>query len=126
MAVALSMLTSSRVDGFLVVGVSGELDMHAAPALRQALSQARDEATLIVSLEGVAYIDSSALTELIREQKDRSKRGLRLEIVLPPARLRRVFEITGLDRWLTCFFDLSAALVAARTGTASGPIPSEG
>jgi anti-sigma B factor antagonist len=96
-----------------VVVPTGEIDAHTAPALRQAVAnQLADPAVthLVVDLSGTTFLDSSALGVLIGSFKRMRERDGRLDIVQPPPELRRIFEITALDRVLPVAETHAAAL----------------
>jgi len=99
-----------------VVVPSGEIDAHTAPALRQAVAnQLADPAVthLVVDLSGTTFLDSSALGVLIGAFKRMRERDGRLDIVEPPPELRRIFEITALDRILTLWESQELAVASA-------------
>jgi len=86
-----------------VITPYGEVDAHTAPALRQAIAdQLADPyvTQLIVDLSRTTFLDSSALGVLIGAFKRMRERDGRLDIVQPPPAIRRIFEITALDRIL--------------------------
>jgi anti-sigma B factor antagonist len=111
-------IESTITGGVRVVAARGEIDIANAPRFAEALAACAEDATLIVSLDGIQYIDSSGLSVLIRENQARQQRGDRLFIVLPDGNARRVFDVTGLTTELGCFPDLASAVEAA--GSDSG------
>lgn len=98
-------------DSTHLVSVSGEADLHTAPELKAALVEAIDAgaAVLVVDLSGTTFIDSSALGVLIGALKRVSPKGGRVALVVPDPNVRRIFELTLLDR----VFDLHDTRVAA-------------
>ena len=86
----------------LVVRLAGELDLYNADAVRDALFAAaeREPRRLVVDLEAVRFIDSTALGVLIEV---RSKLPDRRSFVLaaPGLETRRALEVSGLDRHFT-------------------------
>ena len=83
----------------LVVRLAGELDLYNADAVRAALLAAaeRSPRRLVVDLEAVRFMDSTALGVLIEA---RSKLPDRRSFVLaaPGLETRRALEVSGLDR----------------------------
>jgi anti-sigma F factor antagonist len=82
----------------------GEVDAHTAPALRQAVAEQLldpEVTQLVIDLSHATFLDSSALGVLIGAFKRMTERGGRLDVVQPSAPLRRIFEITALDRILS-------------------------
>ena len=109
-----------------VVSIEGELDLHTAPELEQALGTilARGGRSVVVDLAGLEFIDSAALAALLRALPRFRSRGGRFLLVTEDRRILRTLEITGLDRT----FDieprlgnaveqvLSASMASATTG----------
>jgi anti-sigma B factor antagonist len=97
-------------DRSVVVTLSGEIDVAAAPTVRERLEQAagRDR-PLVVDLTGVSFIDSTALGVLIGIHKLRVASGGELRLVISEPRVLKVFEITG----LTDLFDIVPSLAEA-------------
>lgn len=83
-----------------VIELEGEVDVYTAPQLKQQMinmleSGARD---LVVNLTKVDYLDSTALGVLIGGLKRMREMDGNMVLVCPSPRIRRVFEITGLDK----------------------------
>lgn len=83
-----------------VIELEGEVDVYTAPQLKQQMiglleSGARE---LVVDLSKVDYLDSTALGVLIGGLKRMREMDGNMVLVCPSPRIRRVFEITGLDK----------------------------
>ena len=105
----------SEIGEALVVRLTGELDLYSTPALRTAMLEclARGPSRLVVDLEEVRVIDSTALGVLIEARSrmpDRS--GFRL--AAPGLETRRALEVSGLDRHFLVHDTVAEALEAAR------------
>jgi anti-sigma B factor antagonist len=90
-----------QVDGDIVmVRPVGELDLAAAPSLRTALQRAFDAAAdaVRVDLSAVTFLDSTALTVLVEAWREAETRVLAFCVGSPAPNVRRVLDITGLDR----------------------------
>ena len=87
-------------DSYLV-RVTGELDLHTAPQLENALETiVREGATyVLVDMRDVPFLDSSGLGVLLAAAKKLGHEGLVLTGL--GIESRRVLEITGADRLLT-------------------------
>ena len=86
-------------DGATVVALAGELDLYNAEEVRRALLDSLTDAPelLVVDLEGVTFIDSTALGVLIEARSRMNDRsGFRL--AAPGLEVRRALEVSGLDR----------------------------
>ncbi len=83
-----------------VLVVSGELDVATAPRLRQRLVALVEEGArhVAVDLSAVGLLDSTGLGVLIGAVKRLRGHGGDLVVVCDDDRIRRVFELTRLDR----------------------------
>ena len=82
--------------------LTGEVDAATAPLLDAKITEAAatgvDE--VVLSCDGLAFIDSSGLSVIVSNHKRLRDRGRRLVIESPPVAAQRLFEIAGLDRVL--------------------------
>lgn len=93
----------------------GEIDAYSSPLLRDRVIEALESAAvtrLVVDLSRTTFLDSSALGVLVGALKRVRERDGRLDIVSPPDGIRRIFEITSLDRVLELHATLASALRA--------------
>jgi anti-sigma B factor antagonist len=86
--------------GISVVDVAGDVDVHSAPELRNTLSTLVDSDTRQVTLDlsNVTFLDSMALGVILGTKKRLAATGRELELVVANPEIRRIFEITMLDR----------------------------
>jgi anti-sigma B factor antagonist len=104
-----------RRDGAIVLSLAGELDLYNAEEVRGALLDAcaGEPKVLVVDLEEVTFIDSTALGVLIEGRSRMSDRsGFRL--AAPGLETRRALEVSGLDRHFLVHDTVTEALEAAR------------
>ncbi|HST63977.1 MAG TPA: STAS domain-containing protein [Mycobacteriales bacterium] len=89
-----------RADGQETVRVRGELDIATAPLLRAALEgvYARRPVRVEVDLSEVTFLDASSLAGLIAARRRLAAQRAVLVLVDPSPIVRRVLDITGLDR----------------------------
>lgn len=100
-----------RRDGAVVVTLTGELDLYNAETVRAALLECCSEepSVLVVDLEEVTFIDSTALGVLIEARSRMADRaGFRL--AAPGLETRRALEVSGLDRHFSVHETVAAAL----------------
>lgn len=98
------MFELDAATGSAVVSLSGELDAHDAPRLREtfaktieALEPLEGRPTLVLDLANVAFLDSTALGTMVGALRRVRDAGGEMRVVLPTTTARRIFEITGLD-----------------------------
>lgn len=90
-----------RVDEHTaVVDFQGEMDVYTTPQAKEAMLDLLDNGYyhLVVNLQGAEYLDSTALGMLVGTLKRVREQGGDLRIVAPPPRIRRLFDITRLDK----------------------------
>jgi len=89
-----------------IVAVAGDADLYSAPELRDRLTSLLDEGVryVAVDLSETTFVDSMTLGVLLGAVKRLRTSGGRLEVIVPRPDIRRIFEITMLDR----VFDLHA------------------
>jgi anti-sigma B factor antagonist len=105
-------------DGLLTVSVIGELDQSTAPDLRQALAPSLAEPTdpILVDLSGCDFIDSTGLSLLVETKRRLEEHQKRFGVCCPDADVRRLLELTGIDRALGLYETRDEAV----TGLADG------
>jgi len=83
----------------VVVSLHGELDMGASPRLARELFDVLTEPVRAVVLElgDLTFIDSSGLGVLNLVRSQAMLRSIRLTLRHPPAPVRRVLELSGMD-----------------------------
>jgi anti-sigma B factor antagonist len=108
-------VATETVDGCVVVTPTGALDVATSPPLHTLLHQCLDEGAtrLVLDLTQVDFIDSTALRVLVSMHKRMLETG-GFAVVCPHARIRRIFDLTALDRVLTLTETLDEALAALK------------
>jgi anti-anti-sigma factor len=97
-------IDSARIGrGVQVVALGGEIDLHTAPRLDEALFGAIDDGAqrVLVDFAGTTFVDSTVLGVLLRAHRRLDGTGGRLVLVSNDPRILRTLELTGLDRTLT-------------------------
>jgi anti-sigma B factor antagonist len=112
--VDLSLETRQEGD-YAVVELTGEVDVYTAPKLRECLVELVDEGRhhLLVDLEKVEFLDSTALGVLVGGLKRVRSHGGSLSLVCTQDRLLKIFRITGLTKVFSIFDSVDAAISAA-------------
>ena len=71
-------------------------------------------ATLVVDMTGVTFIDSMMLGVLLSATRRARPNGTELRIVVDDPHVRRIFELTLLDRVMQLYPSVDAALAGER------------
>lgn len=101
-----------------VIVLSGEVDLYTAPELKQELLRAIEEGvnSVVVDMTDTSFIDSTTLGVLVSGLKRLRPKGGQLALVISDRNIRKVFDITGLDRVFPIYdaqHDALAAVVPA-------------
>jgi anti-sigma B factor antagonist len=88
------------VDGVRVIVVCGEVDLFGAPRLRAELLRAieSEASQVVVDLSETRFIDSTTLGVLLEASKLLRAKDGDLVLVIDNAAIRKIFEITLLER----------------------------
>ena len=110
-------LSEDVVEGIPVLHLAGEIDLAAAPALRdrlvalaQQLAAGGGAPGVVLDLDQVSFIDSTGLSVLVAAHSRLGESGRQLRVAGAPPRVRRVLELTGLDGLLLLYADVLSAL----------------
>jgi anti-sigma B factor antagonist len=108
-------VNARRVDDVVILDLVGRLTLG-EPVLRLreiVRTHANDGARkFILNLEGVPYIDSSGLGELLTSYATVKNRGGGLKLLKPEARTAQMIQLTRLDGVIPVFHDERAAVDA--------------
>ncbi len=106
-------ISDERRDGANVVSVTGELDLSTHEALGERLvGMAEKGEPVIVDLSDCEFIDSSGIRALLMGLKASGTDGGGFAIAAPGPQVRRILEMTGLDREVEVHDSVDAALAA--------------
>jgi anti-sigma B factor antagonist len=107
-----------------IVTVFGQADLHTAPELRSAISEAIEGGAqaLVIDLSEATFIDSMTLGVLLGALKQLRPGGGSVGVVCSDAHIRRIFEITLLDRVFALHETREAALREADKDLGDGEL----
>jgi anti-sigma B factor antagonist len=99
----LDISTEKAESDAIVLSLTGEVDLYTCPELKTELLRVIDEGAkvVVVDLSGTTFIDSTGLAVLIRGAERLRTSDGRLTVVVVDPSLRKIFEVTGLDRIFT-------------------------
>lgn len=83
-----------------VIDLNGEVDAYTSARFREVMLDLIEDggAKMVISMERVEYIDSSGLGALVGGLKRASENNGRIVIVCNSPQVRKVFQITGLEK----------------------------
>jgi len=96
--VALTISSHTPYSGLLTLALAGELDLSAAEALRDAVTEAvksPDVDAVLVDLDEVTFLDSAGIGVLVAGWRAANDVGRRLRIENARGMAREVLRITG-------------------------------
>lgn len=95
-------ITRSDDAAGVVLALSGELDVAAAPQLEDLLQQIRGEGhpRVMLELSELTFVDSAGVSVMIKAKKEAEAAGGQFLLRRPTAQVHRVFALVGLVDWL--------------------------
>jgi anti-anti-sigma factor len=105
--------SSEPWDGFAVIAVRGELDMHTALDLAPLLDEASGaEKRIVLDLSGCSFIDSTGIALVLNADRRLSDAGIESGMTLcgVQGQVRRVLEVAGVSANLRVSPSRDAAL----------------
>lgn len=109
-----------------ILALVGEMDIATTSVLRERLNAALSATTgphrqLIIDLSGVSFCDASGLALLVGTYRRARIAGVSLRLAGPQPQMMKVLRLTGLDRGLTVYPTLAAAIAWRRQGSGRSP-----
>lgn len=100
-------------DGVVLARVSGEVDILAAPTLRECIDEHLEGAhALVLDLDGVGFLGSSGLSVLVETGTQVAKTDVKWAIVASKRTVTRPLQATGLDDALPLYQSVADAVSA--------------
>jgi len=102
-------------EGVVVLALDGELDLAAAPALREQLDSARVSVPrgVVLDMTAVTFLDSSALREVLRAEEALRADGASLVLAAVRSPVARLLELTRTTNLVTAVPTVEEALQRA-------------
>lgn len=109
-------VTDNGAHGVPVVAVSGEVDVYAAPELRERLTELlQNGRSVVVDLTDVGFLDSTGLGALVAARTSAAEHDAELPLVCTHQRILKLFTITGLDGVFAIHGTVDDAVAAVRS-----------
>jgi anti-sigma B factor antagonist len=102
-----------HAEGYSVVAVRGEVDLHTAPKVQDAIERAAHTdgvRTVVVDVGDVAFMDSTALSALVRSKDSLQQKEISLRLAAPSTAVERIFSVTGFEDYFDIFSSRDAAI----------------
>ncbi len=105
-------LTTTRDGGSATVAAQGELDAATVQEFVWAIDDALAGRPVVLCLDlaGVTFADSSAIAAVVRTRRLTAWRGTALTVVAGTGGMRRLVDLTRLDRLVDVYPSVAAAL----------------
>lgn len=93
-------ITTADHEHLAVLAVTGEIDIATSTQLRQAIDEVVRAGAIdvVLDLRQVTFMDSSGRSVVVGRLKMLRRVDGRLSVVGADAKIRRIFEVTGLDQ----------------------------
>jgi anti-sigma B factor antagonist len=91
------------------------MDLHTAPKFQYAVERAVENegiSAVVVDLGDVAFMDSTALSALMRSKDTLGQEGISLRLAAPSKAVERIFSVTGFQDYFDIFPSREAAIPA--------------
>jgi anti-sigma B factor antagonist len=119
-------VSSQRRDGFVVVAVSGELDIVTSRRFDEFLAEVRrDSDHVIIDLSAVDFMDTGSLAVIVGHWKQATAAGGTLVLAGARYRYTKTLWITGLADRLPLYESVDAAVAAGLAGTGEAAAASQ-
>jgi anti-anti-sigma factor len=95
-------IRSQRRGDVVRLLATGELDLASGPLLQQALeaAEALHPARVVLDFKDLTFIDSTGLHLIVRAHTRATENGRELSVINTKEPVRKVFEVSGVDRLL--------------------------
>ena len=106
------------IDGTTVLTIAGELDVSAAPFLREKLNELIrvGGGDVVIDLHRVSFVDSTGLAILLNALRRLTRARRHMAVVIGNSAVRRAFEVTRLHWTFDVFDDVESALQRSHDG----------
>ena len=89
------------------------MDLHTAQKIQDAIERAAQierVRAVVVDVGGVAFMDSTALSALVRSKESLQRQEVSLRLAAPSKAVERIFSVTGFEDYFDIFSSREAAI----------------
>lgn len=99
-------------NGFVVLDISGEIDLYNAPEIKEFINKKIEEQkyNIVINFQEISYIDSSGIGALISTLSNLKKYQGTLKITNIHDSVKKVFELTKLTSFFEIYDSVETAL----------------
>lgn len=115
----LTVSVTLRHGDLVVLTGRGEIDLYTAPILRQAMASHEDAARMVLDLTAIGFCGVAGAHVLDEGARRAAAQRRRLSMVVATIAVKRLLQLTGLDRRIPTYPDLPAALRAGRLASSA-------
>jgi stage II sporulation protein AA (anti-sigma F factor antagonist) len=93
-------LITAEKNGNLIARITGDIDHHSAPGIREEIDRAVREKkpqNLILDLEETDFMDSSGLGLILGRKRKTEEEGCGFVLLNPPKQVLRILKFAGVD-----------------------------
>ena len=110
-AVEFKVSIDEHADTYSVVAVRGEVDLHTAPKVQYAIERgAEGVEAVVLDMGAIAFMDSTALSTLMRAKESLENKGTSLRLTAPSKAVERIFVVTGFGDYFDIYPSREAAI----------------
>jgi anti-sigma B factor antagonist len=111
-------------DGILTIWLEGELDLATASRVREPIEAAIEAGTrrIVVDMLACTFIDSTGLGVLLHGAKRLGGTGGAMAVVCVDDQIKRLLELTMIDRTIPVFETREQALADVSAGASEEPV----
>ena len=97
-------ITQKKSDGHVLVHMEGRFDFGARKTFKDAMDQAiKDEMPIVLDLEQVSFVDSSALGLLVISHQNLKSKKIPLCLVNPQTYVRQVLDLANIGKMIPIY-----------------------
>ena len=97
-------ITQKKSDGHVLVHMEGRFDFGARKTFKDAMDQAiKDEMPIVLDLEQVSFVDSSALGLLVISHQNFKSKKIPLCLVNPQTYVRQVLDLANIGKMIPIY-----------------------